>query len=98
MLFGRDARLPVDLLLGKISEDMVSHSPNEWVETHQRNMSTAYRHVRQKLDQAASVRKVRYDKKAKEAPLAIGTRVYVRQHPKVGEIRYRMAMGPFHSK
>ena len=82
MLFGRDARLPVDLLLGKISDDMVSYSPNEWVETHQRNMSTAYRHVRQKLDQAASVRKVRYDKKAKEAPLAIGTRVYVRQHPK----------------
>ena len=46
---------------------------------HQRRLQDAYDIVQRRLTQAADIRKESYDRKAKEAPLYLGQRVYLRQ-------------------
>ena len=81
LLFGRDPRLSVNLLMEPVpGQD--ENSIDEWVENHQRSLRRAHSHVKQKLEQVTAQRKSLFDKCAREALISIGTRVYVKQHPK----------------
>jgi hypothetical protein len=82
LMFGRDAKLPIHMLLGQRETDSDRCDAESWVALHQRRLQDAYQLVSGRLKQAANVRKKAYDRKAKEAPLVIGTRVYLRNHPK----------------
>ena len=76
LLFGRDPLLRSDLLLNLDKSTNVD--PDTWVEAHQKRLQEAYKIAQERLMQAATVRKTLFDKKAKEAPLKLGDRVYLR--------------------
>ena len=77
LMFGRHARLPVDMLFGEqeASED------EPWVTLHQRRLQEAYAVVNRRLKQAAAERKKIFDRKARDLPIAVGIEVYMRNHP-----------------
>ena len=78
LMFGRDSRLPIDVLLG--GEES---SCDGWVQQHQRRLHDAYAKAATQLNSHADQRKARHDRHARELPLAAGERVYretVRDH------------------
>ena len=75
LLYGREARLPIDIYLNLPREE---DEPVPWVSAHRQRLNSAYQIVQRRLKQAAEERKRRYDKSTAEAPLSIGTLVYVR--------------------
>lgn len=78
VMFGRDPRLPIDLMLGHDHVGTEVDLPQE-VAVHQQRLQDAYHLVQRKLASSAQRRKRYTDKNAKEAPLYIGQRVYYRQ-------------------
>ena len=72
LLFGHD------LLLDFTEVTDSDNQPETWAEAHQKRLQEAYTIAKNRLKQAASVHKVRYDKHAKDSPLRIGERVYLR--------------------
>jgi transposase InsO family protein len=80
LLYGRDPRLPTDLMIGTLDQDE-RITADDWVRLHQQRLQVAYQHVQQKLTQEAALRKHYYDRKSKEAPLTVGDRVFLRSHP-----------------
>ena len=77
LMFGRESRLPIDVLLGV--EDS-SAAEEGWVLQHQRRLHDAYRLAHARLVSHADERKVRHDRQARELPLAAGEHVYLRNH------------------
>ncbi|KAI0214933.1 hypothetical protein LSAT2_033045 [Lamellibrachia satsuma] len=75
LMFGRDSRLPIDVLLGADES-----SGDGWVQQHQRRLRDAYQKAATQLDNHADQRKARHDRHARELPLAAGERVYLRNH------------------
>jgi transposase InsO family protein len=80
LMYGREARLPIDNLLGRTEPQDEDSNIDSWVNRHQQKLQDAYRHVKQRLDQAAQYRKRAHDVKAKDSVLQVGNRVYLRQH------------------
>ena len=78
LLYGRDAKLPVDVLFPKEEINENEEDLPSWVAMHQRRLQDAFVIVQNKLAQAAEARKQYADRNAKEAPLYIGQRVYLR--------------------
>lgn len=78
VMFGRDPRLPVDLILGYNDVSTAVDMPEE-IAMHQQRLQDAYLLVQQKLASSAQRRKKYTDRNTKEAPLYIGQRVYYRQ-------------------
>ncbi|KAI4897396.1 hypothetical protein NFI96_007157 [Prochilodus magdalenae] len=72
LMFGRDARLPVDFLLGRVSEPLFG-DVHDWVSEHQARLKVAFDGAQERLLQAASRRKERHDQKVREAPLQAPT-------------------------
>ncbi|KAL7825810.1 hypothetical protein SRHO_G00335480 [Serrasalmus rhombeus] len=79
LMFGREARLPVDFLLGRVLEP-VSGDVHDWVSEHQAHLKVAFEGARDRLLQAAGRRKERYDQRVREAPLQVGQLVYLRHN------------------
>ena len=79
LMFGRQARLPIDHLFGQRESD---DEKDSWVVLHQKRLQEAYRVVTDRLALAAKERKKQFDKKAREDILDVGTLVYLRSHPK----------------
>ena len=79
LMFGRDSRLPIDVLLG--GEES---SCDGWVQQHQRRLHDAYAKAATQLNNHADQRKTRHDRHARELPLAAGERVYLRKHGVLG--------------
>ena len=75
LMFGREAILPVDLLLGGREE-----SSEDWVSLHQERLKHSFEIARKKMKAAADVQKDIFDKKAKPHTFQIGDLVYLRQH------------------
>ena len=75
LMFGRDSRLPIDMLLGGEESSCVG-----WVQHHQRRLHDAYAKAATQLNNHADQRKARHDRHARELPLAAGERVYLRKH------------------
>ncbi len=74
LMFGRDARMPSDIQLGveKTSEE------EDWLSVHQTRLQKAFEQANQQLKTAALARKLIFDRKAVDAPLRIGERVFLR--------------------
>ena len=77
LMFGRDSRMPVDLLLGGGDTPAVD---DNWVQHHQERLRHAYELARAQMDRAADARKMTYDRHTKDLPLSAGERVYLRIH------------------
>lgn len=79
LMFGQKAQLPVDFLLGGAQEEFMSRSVKDWVDEHQKQLSSVYLHVKDQLQQAAEQRNRHYQPTATFI-LTPGTSVY-RSHP-----------------
>ena len=79
LMFGRDIRMPVDLLLGTSNDPEYGDT---WVEQHQRRLKEAYEMTRLQLTRQADHRKQVYDRNVQDLPLAAGERVYLRNRVK----------------
>ncbi|MGH0149668.1 UNVERIFIED_CONTAM: hypothetical protein FKN15_015787 [Acipenser sinensis] len=77
LMFGRNARLPVEVALGVWSgkEEVTTE---EWVQRHHERLSLAYEKAGEQARRAAAKDKLRYDCKAQALPLLPGERVLVR--------------------
>lgn len=81
LMFGRQCRLPVDILLGT-NVDAVTPDDESWVSIHQQRLKWAYEKAFDQITRHADTRKERHDQKVKEKPLNAGQLVYLRSHPK----------------
>lgn len=79
LMFGQEARLPVDFLLGSISEP-IEGEIHEWVLEHQTRLQVAFEGARERLRVAAKKRKEQHDLLVRDAPLTVGQLVYLRNY------------------
>lgn len=79
LMFGREPTLPVDLMLG--SKVDTEEPETEWVASHFQNIQQAFRMASEKTEKEALKRQERVNKKADDQPVAIGSRVFLRNHP-----------------
>jgi hypothetical protein len=95
MMYGRQARLGPDILLGiGIEGDDKAPDSKSWVTLHQRRLQEAYEIARKRLDLAANKRKIQADKKSKEFPLYHGQLVYTRNRGVKGRNKIQDAYKP----
>ncbi|CAI5669158.1 unnamed protein product, partial [Oreochromis niloticus] len=83
LMFGRDPRLPIDFLLGRI-QDPVPGEVQDWVAEHQARLMVAFEGARARLSLAADRRKERHDQRVHSVPLKVGQLVYLRDHSAQG--------------
>lgn len=76
IMFGRDPRLPVDVLLGIENSSPPIADISEYLAVHQQRLQDAYKLVQDKLQQSYERRKVYANKNAKDSPLYVGQRVF----------------------
>ena len=79
LMFARDPRLPVDLLLGAKDADQPE---SDWLATHKERLKDAYLKAGEHLKHQADTRKAASDKKTYDPPVEKGQFVYLRNHPK----------------
>lgn len=77
VIFGRHARLPVDLCLGVQPPQPRAHLDG-WVQQHHQTLTEAYRHVQAHVRQRQTWDQSRFNQRARAAPLLAGERVFVR--------------------
>ena len=75
LMFGREARLPVDLTFGSTSQETLS--PNDYVHKLQKSLDYAYGLVRDTLGDVQMRQKTLYDKKVHGEPYVVGDRVWL---------------------
>lgn len=76
-MFGQEPRLPVDFLLGQVS-DPIAGEPHEWIVEHQTRLQLAFDGAKERLRATAQRRKVQYDQHVRDEPLGEGQLVLVR--------------------
>lgn len=82
LLFGRDPRLPVDLLLGEgDSGEEVEHSVENWLTIHQDHLRSAFDKAGELSKKQAEQRAELHQKKEYVVPIDVGHRVYCRSRP-----------------
>lgn len=79
LMFGRDARLPIDILLPEEQREYTEDSP-EWITKHQNCLREAYSTATKKMKLASTARKKAHDKRGRAIaePLRVGERVLLR--------------------
>ena len=76
-VFGRHARLPVDLCVeGQPPQERATL--DGWVSYHQQALTTAYQQVQARTQQRQTWDQTRYNRRARAAPLLPGERVLIR--------------------
>ena len=90
LMFGRDAKLPVDMLFGEPNDGTDSDS---WVAKHRKRLNAAYSRALENIEMAAHNRKERYDKKASPSIIEVGERVYLRNRGLKGRQKIQDAFG-----
>lgn len=78
LMFGREARLPIDLLLGEDEE--VDENPSDWLATHQARLRDAYQRAGEHLKQQAEKRQDQYFEREYNIPIQKGQLVHLRNH------------------
>ena len=79
LLFGREPRLPVDILLGGDQpEDNHPGDVHDWLTTHQSRLRDAYQKAGERLQNAAQSRKARHDQRLNDVPVRFGQLVFLR--------------------
>lgn len=74
-MFGRHAKLPLDMMLG--SGDSFSGTVGSWVHHHHNRLLTAYKQAQAQAQKSQMVQKRGFDRRVKGAPLLPGQRVLV---------------------
>ena len=77
-MFGREARLPIDLLLGEDEE--VDENPSDWLTTHQARLRDAYQRAGEHLKQQAEKRQDQHFEREYNIPIQKGQLVHLRNH------------------
>ena len=77
LLFGREPRLPVDVLLGK-REDKAEFDHNKYAQSWKQQMTEAYKIAKEKSQNRKIIDKKRWDAKPLLSRLEVGDRVLVR--------------------
>lgn len=77
LMFGRQPRLPIDLLLNSPGESQ-EQSHSKYVETLKRNLQNAYRVASAEADRARLKQKETYDTRARCGTIEVGERVLVK--------------------
>ena len=85
LLFGREARLPLDLLCPTPDPTPVTFSPTSYVIRLRERLEAAYRLVREHLDVGHRRAKTNYDLKANADTLKVGQFVWLYRHPQAGD-------------
>lgn len=78
LMFGQEPRLPVDFLLGRVTEP-VGGEPHEWIQEHQARLQIASEGAQGRLRVAAERRKQNYDRHVRDVPLTEGQLVWLRE-------------------
>lgn len=90
VVFGRHARLPVDMALG-LSCPQEQCTIDSWVQKHHKTLVAAYSQVRTQSQQRQDWDRRRYNKRARALPLLPGERVLCRNFRR----RARGKLGPY---
>uniref|UniRef100_A0A674N2L7 Integrase catalytic domain-containing protein n=1 Tax=Takifugu rubripes TaxID=31033 RepID=A0A674N2L7_TAKRU len=93
LMFGREPRLPVDFLLGRV-ENPVEGEIHEWVEEHQTRLQLAFEGARERLRVVAERRKRNHDQHVRDLPLVVGQLVWLRNHGLRGRRKIQDLWGP----
>lgn len=72
LMFGHEAGLPIDFLLGRM-QDPVGGMVNDWIWEHQTWLHSAFEGVRDRLRAAAQRWKENHDHSIRSEPLVVGT-------------------------
>ena len=80
LLFGRDPRLPNHNVLQVESNEEEERSIDDYLEDHCERLESAYEIANNRLKKDRIARKKNYDRKARELPLRLGDRIYLRKH------------------
>lgn len=75
LMFGRHAKLPMDVMLGR--GDEFSGTAGSWVHHHHKRLATAYNQARKQVQKAQFHQKKEFDRRVKGEPLLVGQRVMV---------------------
>lgn len=75
LMFGRYAKLPMDIMLGR--GDGFSGTVGSWVHHHHKRLVTAYSQARKQVQKAQLHQKKGFDRRVRGEPLLIGQRVMV---------------------
>ena len=75
LMFGRQARIPVDVMFGS-SPDVIN-SPSTYASTLQKSLTLAYDQVRDKMNTTFQRQKQFYDKKVHGKPFSVGDLVWL---------------------
>ena len=95
LMFGRDPNLPIDHLLSPEAE-VEPGTVDDWLEEHQCNISDALSSATKHTEKQALARTEFYNRKAKQAALRIGTRVFLRNRiPGRNKIQDRWLPTPY---
>jgi len=78
LMFGREARLPTDLLLGE--DEDVDERPIDWLEAHQSRLRDAYQRAGEHLQLQAEKRRDHHSEEEYHIPIQKGQLVYLRNH------------------
>ena len=78
LMFGREAKLPVDFLLGRV-QDPVDGTISDWVREHQTRLHLAFEGVRDRLRETAQRRKENHDQSVRSEPLMVGQPVWLKE-------------------
>ena len=79
LMFGRNPRLPLDLMLGADEKDPPE---TDWLASHQDRLRDAYLKAGEHLRQQADAPKAISDKGTNDQPIEKGQFVYLRSHPR----------------
>ena len=78
LMFGREARLPVDFLLRRVP-DPVDGTVNDWVWEHQTQLHLTFEGARDRLREAAQRQKESHDQSVRSEPLVVDQLVYLKE-------------------
>jgi len=78
LMFGRNPRLPIDLLFNNDQSDIPS---NDWIFHHNKKMREMMKLATENTEKNAQIRKDRYNANTQEHVIPVGTIVLLRNHP-----------------